>query len=118
MWSLKYNREFYYLFCYSCVEYHEKAGLLYVGGCGQEEEGMSTATKEGLTAWRILSDYPHFKLVTDYAEDLGRVSSLFSYFTSFKNARYHVYYIVKGQMLCQVSHLLFHNYVFYQWIAI
>ncbi|XP_053405478.1 NBAS subunit of NRZ tethering complex-like [Mercenaria mercenaria] len=59
----------------SCVEYHGEAGLLYVGGCGQEEEGMSEATKEGLTAWRILSDYPHYKVVTDYAEDLSRAQS-------------------------------------------
>lgn len=29
--------------------------------------------KEGLTAWRILSDYPHYKLVTDYADDLRQV---------------------------------------------
>ena len=57
----------------SSVVYHPGAGLLYVGGCGLEDEAGSEATKEGLSAWRILSDYPHYKLVTDYADDLRQV---------------------------------------------
>ena len=61
------------MFSLSCVEYHDEAGLLYVGGSGQIEEGGSVASKEGLTAWRRLSDFPHYKMVTDLAEDLCRV---------------------------------------------
>ncbi|XP_052794949.1 NBAS subunit of NRZ tethering complex-like [Mya arenaria] len=56
----------------SCVSYDEKASLLYVGGGGDGEEGVTTATREGLTAWRILSDSPHYKLITDYADDLNK----------------------------------------------
>lgn len=56
--------------------YHGDAGLLYVGGSGQEDDGVSIATREGLTAWRILSDYPYYKLVTDYSEDLNKVMCL------------------------------------------
>ena len=47
---------------------------MYVGGCGLEEEAGSESMKEGLTAWRILSDYPHYKLVTDYSDDLRQVN--------------------------------------------
>lgn len=58
----------------SSVVYHPGAGLLYVGGCGLEDEAGSEAMKEGLTPWRILSDYPHYKLVIDYSEDLKQVN--------------------------------------------
>ncbi|WAR01028.1 NBAS-like protein, partial [Mya arenaria] len=54
------------------ISYDEKASLLYVGGGGDGEEGVTTATREGLTAWRILSDSPHYKLITDYADDLNK----------------------------------------------
>ena len=57
--------------------YHEEAGLLYVGGSGQEDDAVSMATREGLTAWRILSDSPYFKLVTDYSDDLNNVSVIY-----------------------------------------
>ncbi|KAK3595169.1 hypothetical protein CHS0354_002768 [Potamilus streckersoni] len=54
----------------SCVIYHPGAQLLYVGGCVMTQDAPSLHAQEGLTAWRILSDMPHFKLVTDYEEDL------------------------------------------------
>ncbi|KAL3866901.1 hypothetical protein ACJMK2_044151 [Sinanodonta woodiana] len=53
----------------SCVIYHPGAQLLYVGGCVMTQDAPSLHAQEGLTAWRILSDVPHFKLVTDYEED-------------------------------------------------
>ncbi|XP_069137324.1 NBAS subunit of NRZ tethering complex-like [Argopecten irradians] len=55
----------------SCVEYHAGAQLLLVGGTGCDDtQSPSLARQEGLTAWRILSGPPHYKLVTDYQEDL------------------------------------------------
>ena len=57
---------------------------MYVGGCGLEEEEGSESMKEGLTAWRILSDYPHYKLVTDYSDDLRQV--FVKLFLSFEGA--------------------------------
>ena len=80
-----YEQQHSFLFnnCYplgiSSVVYHPGAGLLYVGGCGSEEDGSSKAMVEGLTAWRILSDYPHYKLVTDYLEDLRQVRQQFKH---------------------------------------
>lgn len=62
-----------FLLVFSCLVYHKEASLLYVGGSGQNDDGVSVATREGLTAWRILSDSPHYKLVTDYSEDLSKV---------------------------------------------
>ncbi|KAJ8304032.1 hypothetical protein KUTeg_017615 [Tegillarca granosa] len=55
------------------VTYHPETKLLIVGGIGSY--GNETATKsvqEGLTAWRNLSDYPHYKLVTDYEQDSSK----------------------------------------------
>jgi len=64
----------YLCLCFSCVCHDEKSNLLYAGGNGVDDDGVSMATKEGLTAWRLLSDYPHYKQVTDYAEDLSKVT--------------------------------------------
>ncbi|XP_048258558.1 NBAS subunit of NRZ tethering complex-like isoform X1 [Haliotis rufescens] len=53
----------------SSVVYLSKHKMLLVGGCGQGGEPSSAATEaisEGITAWRLLSDMPHYKLVTDY----------------------------------------------------
>ncbi|KAJ8315923.1 hypothetical protein KUTeg_006524 [Tegillarca granosa] len=55
------------------VTYHPETKILIVGGIGSC--GNETATKsvqEGLTAWRNLSDYPHYKLVTDYEQDSSK----------------------------------------------
>ncbi|XP_050401138.2 NBAS subunit of NRZ tethering complex [Patella vulgata] len=61
----------YYPLGVSSVIYHPKHKLLLVGGLGvSERETSSKATQEGITAWRILSDTPHYKLVTDYSEDI------------------------------------------------
>ncbi|XP_041364061.1 neuroblastoma-amplified sequence-like isoform X2 [Gigantopelta aegis] len=58
------------------VVYHAKHRLLLVGGCGRagdSEGSVPLATREGITAWRILSDYPHYKLVTEYDEGLQQL---------------------------------------------
>lgn len=34
---------------------------------------QNEGAREGLTVWRILSGYPHYKLVTDY-DEVGSVS--------------------------------------------
>lgn len=39
------------------------------------DDSMSQAEQHGLSLWRILSDSPHYKLVTDYEQDLNKVSS-------------------------------------------
>ncbi|KAL5004597.1 hypothetical protein ScPMuIL_018053 [Solemya velum] len=58
----------------SSVVYIPGAEILLVGGCGQIQGDYPTQSiQEGLTAWRLLSDYPHYKLITDYEEDLYKV---------------------------------------------
>ncbi|KAL4228275.1 hypothetical protein ACF0H5_013706 [Mactra antiquata] len=65
----------YYPLGVSCVVYDGVSGLLYVGGCGFDDVGVSSSKKEGITAWRLLSDYPHYKLVTDLSEDLSKAQN-------------------------------------------
>ncbi|XP_046551537.1 LOW QUALITY PROTEIN: neuroblastoma-amplified sequence-like [Haliotis rubra] len=53
----------------SSAVYLSEHKMLLVGGCGQGGEPSSAATEatsEGITAWRLLSDIPHYKLITDY----------------------------------------------------
>ncbi|XP_060067245.1 NBAS subunit of NRZ tethering complex-like [Ylistrum balloti] len=70
----------------SCVEYHSGAQLLLVGGVGCDDtQSPSQARQEGLTAWRILSGPPHYKLVTDYKEDLHQSKQGRSFFGKFKS---------------------------------
>lgn len=58
----------------SSIVYVPGTEILLVGGCGQIQGDYPTQSiREGLTAWRILSDYPHYKLITDYEEDLYKV---------------------------------------------
>ncbi|XP_033750641.1 neuroblastoma-amplified sequence-like [Pecten maximus] len=69
----------------SCVEYHAGAQLLLVGGTGcDDNQSPSQSRQEGLTAWRILSGSPHYKLVTDYQEDLHQSKQGRSIFGKFK----------------------------------
>ncbi|XP_021365609.1 neuroblastoma-amplified sequence-like [Mizuhopecten yessoensis] len=69
----------------SCVEYHSGAQLLLVGGAGCDNtQSSSQARQEGLTAWRMLSGPPHYKLVTDYHEDLHQSKQGASFFGKFK----------------------------------
>lgn len=55
----------------SSVVYHPGHRLLLVGGSETNEDGVSTATQCGLTAWRVLSGSPHYKQVTNYEDDVG-----------------------------------------------
>lgn len=62
------------------VEYDPKHSLLLIGG--QADQSMESngdtarAAQHGITAWRILSDVPHYKLFTDYDQDLSQVNHL------------------------------------------
>lgn len=63
----------------SSVVYLSKHKMLLVGGCGQGGEPSSAATEaisEGITAWRLLSDMPHYKLVTDYDTGMTQVGTV------------------------------------------
>uniref|UniRef100_A0A8B9PRA0 NBAS subunit of NRZ tethering complex n=1 Tax=Apteryx owenii TaxID=8824 RepID=A0A8B9PRA0_APTOW len=55
------------------VVYHPGHRLLLVGGCETDEDGVSKATGCGLSAWRVLSGSPHYKLVTSYEDDIRTV---------------------------------------------
>ncbi|XP_068793258.1 NBAS subunit of NRZ tethering complex isoform X1 [Struthio camelus] len=52
------------------VVYHPGHRLLLVGGCETDEDGVSKATGCGISAWRVLSGSPHYKLVTSYEDDI------------------------------------------------
>ncbi|XP_067139001.1 NBAS subunit of NRZ tethering complex-like [Centruroides vittatus] len=55
------------------IAYHPAHHLLFVSGIPQNIYGSSENTKAlhmGITAWRFLSDYPHYKLVTSLEDEL------------------------------------------------
>lgn len=51
--------------------------VLFVGGAALSDKGgeASTSRRDGLTAWRVLSDAPHYKLLTDIDSDQSLVSN-------------------------------------------
>ncbi|CAH1796434.1 unnamed protein product [Owenia fusiformis] len=52
----------------NCAIFHPLHKLIIVGSCTEESNSameVASASKLGLTAWRVLSDSPHYKLVTD-----------------------------------------------------
>ncbi|XP_014673695.1 PREDICTED: neuroblastoma-amplified sequence-like isoform X2 [Priapulus caudatus] len=58
------------------VCYDKQHRLLIVGGCCQDNagvDGLSEAMSKGITAWRVLADYPHYKQVTQLSEDVETV---------------------------------------------
>ncbi|KAM8953953.1 NBAS subunit of NRZ tethering complex isoform 2-T2 [Pelodytes ibericus] len=55
----------------SSVVYHARHRLLLVGGSESNEDGVSKATQCGLSAWRVMSGSSHYKLVTNYEDDVG-----------------------------------------------
>ena len=69
----------------SSAVFHPGHSLLLIGGClqqqpmGEGDEVVTMATQQGITVWRVLSTEPHYKLVTDYAAELGHVSILFKW---------------------------------------
>ncbi len=59
------------------VLYHPDYSMLILGGdCKTDAQScdLPEATRNGITAWRILSDMPFYKLVTDYETDLKEVN--------------------------------------------
>ncbi|XP_072038105.1 NBAS subunit of NRZ tethering complex-like [Amphiura filiformis] len=65
----------------SSAVFHPGHSLLLIGGClqqypvGDEDEFVTMATQQGITVWRVLSTEPYYKLVTDYAVELGPKTS-------------------------------------------
>nr|XP_013810514.1 PREDICTED: neuroblastoma-amplified sequence isoform X2 [Apteryx mantelli mantelli] len=57
----------------TAVVYHPGHRLLLVGGCETDEDGVSKAAGCGLSAWRVLSGSPHYKLVISYEDDIRTV---------------------------------------------
>ena len=61
--------------------YISTSSLLLVGGGTFWKNGVPVANGEaemlrhGVSAWRILSDHPHYKLVSDYEFESKTVSS-------------------------------------------
>lgn len=54
--------------------YHQTSNLLLVSGRSHRIHSMDQSNKalqKGISAWRILSDYPHYKLVTSLNDDLA-----------------------------------------------
>ncbi|VDI29643.1 neuroblastoma-amplified sequence, partial [Mytilus galloprovincialis] len=76
-WDKGFQTQHHFLFNHqyplgiSSIVYYEPAKILLVGGLGKQTEiALSRSMEEGVTAWRILSDYPYYKMVTDYEQDL------------------------------------------------
>ncbi|XP_072751649.1 NBAS subunit of NRZ tethering complex [Anoplolepis gracilipes] len=59
------------------VAYDEKRNLFYVAGNMITQKLTSTASESGLTSWRLLNDYPYYKLSFTF-EDSATNSSRFS----------------------------------------
>lgn len=59
----------------SSVVYVKKHKVLFVGGGGLADSLLSPSKsrQEGISAWRLLSDSPYCKLITDYEEDKHKV---------------------------------------------
>ncbi|GFN79686.1 neuroblastoma-amplified sequence-like [Plakobranchus ocellatus] len=67
----------------SSAVYDSRHRLLLVGGTGLAEGtiGASAARMSGISAWRLLSDAPYCKLVTDYDEDKEKAKKAASIFS-------------------------------------
>ncbi|XP_012940751.1 neuroblastoma-amplified sequence [Aplysia californica] len=65
----------------SSVSYCPRHKILLVGGSGVAEESSETAGArgEGITAWRLLSDTPFCKLITDYEEEKEKAKTKTSF---------------------------------------
>ncbi|XP_072297684.1 NBAS subunit of NRZ tethering complex [Eucyclogobius newberryi] len=53
------------------VIYHPGHRLLLVGGCEAGDESASRALCNGITAWRALSGFPHYKQVTCHEDEVS-----------------------------------------------
>ncbi|BFY98427.1 hypothetical protein BsWGS_01467 [Bradybaena similaris] len=70
----------------SSVCYSPQFKMLLVGGTGLSDSSLSPskARQEGITAWRLLSDAPYCKLITDYEEDIHKAKSKVSVLSKLK----------------------------------
>ncbi|XP_041464544.1 neuroblastoma-amplified sequence-like [Lytechinus variegatus] len=61
----------------SCATYDAKHSLLFIGGASQDDapDTPTSASSLGLTAWRVLSIPPYYKLVQDYDSEYGKVGA-------------------------------------------
>eukprot|EP00057_Strongylocentrotus_purpuratus_P023613 XP_011678087.1 PREDICTED: neuroblastoma-amplified sequence [Strongylocentrotus purpuratus] len=61
----------------SCATYDAKHSLLFIGGASQDDppDRPTSASCLGLTAWRVLSVPPYYKLVEDYDSEYGKVGA-------------------------------------------
>ena len=86
-WSLRHTFTFTGHNCpqgIAAVVHHPVHNLLIVGGWGQwhaqnQNSKTATALEYGITAWRILSGAPYYKMVTDYEHDLMTVRFISSH---------------------------------------
>ena len=55
----------------SSVVYGDTHSMLIIAGLPSPSTDLwqTQAGKEGITAWRVLSGFPHYKMVTDYEQD-------------------------------------------------
>lgn len=70
------------------VVHHPAHHLLFVSGIPQNIYSSSETTKalhSGITAWRFLSDYPHYKLVTSLEDELDLAKRRWFQMVSFLN---------------------------------
>ncbi|GFR67773.1 neuroblastoma-amplified sequence-like [Elysia marginata] len=72
----------------SSAVYDSRHRLLLVGGTGVVDTtgSLSLARASGISAWRLLSDAPFCKLVTDYDEDKQKAKNAVSIFSKFNVA--------------------------------
>ncbi|KAK7009358.1 neuroblastoma-amplified sequence [Biomphalaria glabrata] len=70
----------------SSVSFDVKHKILFVGGTGLVDASLSSskARQEGISAWRLLSDAPYCKLVTDYEEDKLKAKMKVSFLSKLK----------------------------------
>ena len=66
----------------AAIVHHPAHNLLIVGGHGQWEaqnqnSKTATAMEYGITAWRVLSGAPYYKMVMDYEHDLMTVRLIY-----------------------------------------
>ncbi|XP_077988543.1 NBAS subunit of NRZ tethering complex-like [Glandiceps talaboti] len=73
------------------VAYNEKHAMLIVGGCNEDpetrldENQQSLASKHGITGWRVLSGQPHYKLITDYSEEVDGTGRKMGFLRRFRS---------------------------------
>ncbi|XP_076465960.1 NBAS subunit of NRZ tethering complex-like isoform X2 [Babylonia areolata] len=101
----------------TAAAYHARHKVLYVGGAAMADPGEGSLSRgAGLTAWRVLSDTPHYKLLNDTDDDqsmgakrkswFGRLksSALFSWSTPDMDGVFRLCLSPDGQSLVGLHH--------------